>query len=167
MTGQSLIKGSIYWQTLLECPITALHLGETRLTCSRSSPLFCQHVTLVHVLLYFLPKKGGAPRSRVSAVGACKAQRTAGSPAPAVLQPDALPVGLDTEADRCHLKKKPDHMKRDRRSSRTGRRTQRSICLNHRTKPIKLYSSVYDLNYDNIKKKSSLKYRELKVNIIR
>lgn len=100
----------------------------------------------------FLPKKGGAPRSRVSAVGACKAQRTAGSPAPAVLQPDALPVGLDTEADRCHLKKKPDHMKRDRRSSRTGRRTQRSICLNHRTKPIKLHSSVYDLNYDNIKK---------------
>lgn len=66
------------------------------------SSLFCQHVTLGSCVAFFL-KKGGAPRSRVSAVGACKAQRTAGSPAPAVLQPDALPVGLDTEADRCHL----------------------------------------------------------------
>lgn len=93
---QYLTKDSMYLQTCLnrlESPVSAwLFLS------------FCQHVKLVHVFV-FCSKKGGASRSRVSAVAACKAQRTAGSPAPAVLQPDAMPVGLDSEADRCHLKR--------------------------------------------------------------
>lgn len=66
---------------------------------------FTQNLNLsVLVCCFCRSKKGGASRSRVREVGACKAQRTAGSPASAVLQSDAMPVGLDAEADRCHLK---------------------------------------------------------------
>lgn len=37
-------------------------------------------------------------------MGAVEAQRTESPPASAVLQADAMPVGLDAEADRCQLK---------------------------------------------------------------
>lgn len=112
MTGQYLIQRSIYQQTgrtLLERPITALHPGKWGWLLVHRAPLFFFFFSLPVILstLFanaFVLKKGGASRTRAPAVGARAAQRTAGSPAPAVLQPDAMPVGLDTEADRCHLK---------------------------------------------------------------
>lgn len=54
--------------------------------------------------LFFLPSEGGAYGLWVSALGALEAQRTEGPPASAVLQADAMPVGLDAEVDRCQLK---------------------------------------------------------------
>lgn len=39
-------------------------------------------------------------------MGGVKTQGTASLPAPAILQPGAVPVGLDAEADRCHLKER-------------------------------------------------------------
>lgn len=51
------------------------------------------------------PSQGGASGLRVPAVGALTAQRTEGPPASAVLQADAMSVGLDAEADRCQLKR--------------------------------------------------------------
>lgn len=90
MTDQYLIKVSIHQQTA--APMSNNHTTST--SSVNMSPWF----------LCCFPSLGGASRSRHCAVGACEAKWAAGSPAPAVLQPDAMPVGLDTEADRCHLK---------------------------------------------------------------
>lgn len=100
-----------------------------------SSP---SHVSLVHVLLLFV-KTGAAPWSRVAEVGARKAQWTAGPPASAVLQPDAVSVGLDAEADRCHLK---GNQRNQIANQQIARRTQRFLGFINRTHHNKADASV-------------------------
>lgn len=134
---------------------------ETGMPSSQRSPLFSVSMSPLFMCRFFiLSLKGGASWSRVSAVGAAEALRTAGSPAPAVLQPDAMSVGLDAEADRCHL-----NGTRITWRDTDGAAGQREGSVwNTGQNPGK--SSVCDLNYDDIKM-SSLKYRESRVNIIR